>query len=151
MAKPVQELDKVIDTLNNLIETCRDGQNGFRQAADNLSNPQFKSFCLERSQERASFVNELQREVRTLGSDPEKEGSTAGAMHRAWIDLKSSLGGGDQAILSSCEQGEDSAVEQYKEALEDNLPINLRAVIERQYASVQQSHDRVKTMRDSFN
>ena len=150
MTKPVRQPEQVIDTLNNLIETCRDGQNGFLEAAENLENPQFKTFCNERSRERANYVTELQSEVRSLGGDPEQEGSTSAAIHRAWMDLKSSLGGGDKAILSSIESGEDSAVEQYQEALEENLPVNLRSIIERQYQEVRRSHDQVKVMRDSL-
>lgn len=150
MTRPVQQPEQVIDTLNNLIETCRDGQNGFLEAAKNLENPQFKTFCNERSRERANYVTELQSEVRSLGGDPEQEGSTSAAIHRAWIDLKSSLGGGDKAILSSIETGEDSAVEQYQETLEENLPVNLRSIIERQYQEVRRSHDQVKVMRDSL-
>jgi uncharacterized protein (TIGR02284 family) len=149
MAKAVTQTD-VISTLNNLIETCRDGQNGFREAAENLKGPELKSYCLEQSQKRAQFVGELQQEVRNLGGDPEKTGSTAAAMHRAWIDLKSALGGGDAAIMASCEQGEDSAVEQYEEALKLNLPVSVRNIIERQFQSVKQAHDRVKMMRDSL-
>jgi len=149
MAKAVQQSD-VISILNNLIETCRDGQNGFREAAEHLKSPEFKNFCLEQSQKRAQFVGELQQEVRNLGGNPEKTGSTTGAIRRAWMDLKSALGGGDHAILSSCEAGEDAAVKGYQEALANDLPTNIRSVIERQYNNIQQSHNRVKLMRDSF-
>ena len=43
---------------------------------------EFRSFCLEQSQLRAQFVGELQQEVRSLGGDPEKTGSAAGAVAR---------------------------------------------------------------------
>ena len=33
------ENEKIIATLNNLIETCKDGQKGFRAAADSVHNP----------------------------------------------------------------------------------------------------------------
>jgi uncharacterized protein (TIGR02284 family) len=142
--------DKVISTLNDLIETCRDGQNGFKEAADNVKSPDLKTFLDRTSMERAQFVGELQTQVRSLGGDPEKSGSTAAALHRAWIDIKGTFTGkDDQSILSECERGEDSAVEAYKDALKLGLPANILSTVERQFQSIKQVHDRVKQMRDS--
>lgn len=151
MAQTVRKPDDAIDILNNLIETCRDGQNGFADAAEHISNPEIRTFCLEQSRQRANFVGELQREVRALGGDPENTGSTAAAMHRAWIDLKSALGGGDHAILAACETGEDSAVEQYREALKSNLPASVESIVEQQYRSVQMAHNTVRNWRDQLD
>lgn len=143
--------DKIISCLNNLIETCRDGQNGFKEAAENVKSPELKTFFNQVSLERAQLVGELQQEVQRLGGDPENTGSTAGAIHRVWMDIKGSFTGrDDQSILNECERGEDSAVEAYNDALKDeNLPSNLRSTIERQLTSVRQVHDRVKSLRDS--
>ena len=141
---------KAVSTLNDLIETCRDGQNGFKEAAENVTSPDLKTFLNQIAMERAQFVNELQLEVRTLGGDPQKSGSATAAMHRGWIDIKGTLTGkDDHSILSECERGEDSAVEAYKDALKLDLPSNIRSTIERQFQSVKLVHDRVKQMRDS--
>ncbi|HMV46667.1 MAG TPA: PA2169 family four-helix-bundle protein [Blastocatellia bacterium] len=142
--------DQSVSTLNNLIETCRDGQNGFADAAEHIENPQIRTFCLEQSRMRAQFVGELQQEAAALGGDPENSGSAAAALHRTWIDLKSALGGGDHAILAACETGEDSAVKAYDNALKEALPVPVRAVVERQRQSVKQAHDRVKNLRDQL-
>ncbi|HEX8186060.1 MAG TPA: PA2169 family four-helix-bundle protein [Blastocatellia bacterium] len=143
--------NNVISTLNNLIETCRDGQNGFKEAAENVKSPDLKTFFNQIVLERSQFVGELQQEVLRLGGDPENTGSTAAALHRAWIDIKGSLTGrDDQSILNECERGEDSAVEAYSDTLKDeNLPSNLRSIVERQFQSIKKDHDRVKQMRDS--
>ena len=141
--------DKVISTLNDIIEICRDGQKGFKEAAENVKNPDLKSFFNECSTERAQFVTDLQLEVRRLGGDPQKTGSTAGALHRVWMDIKGTFTGkDDHAILSECERGEDSAVEAYREALKLNLP-TIQQLLERQFQSVRQTHDRIKQMRDA--
>ena len=34
-------------------------------------------------------------------------GSASGALHRAWADVKASLGGGDHTLLATAEEGED--------------------------------------------
>ena len=141
---------KAISTLNDLIETCRDGQNGFKEAAENVKSPDLKTFLNQITAERAQFVNQLQLEVRTLGGDPQKSGSATAAMHRAWIDIKGTLTGkDDHSILSECERGEDSVVEAYKDALKLDLPPNIRSTVERQFQGIKIVHDRVKQMRDS--
>lgn len=142
--------DDVISTLNGLIETNKDGQEGFKQAAEGVRNSEIKSAFYEYSQQRAQFAGELQTAVRELGGDPESAGSVTGSLHRGWINIKSAVTGqDDQAILNEAERGEDSAKNAYQSALEEELPANVRAIVERQAAAVQQAHDRVKAMRDS--
>ena len=142
--------DKVINILNDLIETCRDGQNGFLEAAENAQSPELKEYFNKASLERSQLVGELQQQVHGLGGDPENAGSTAGALHRTWVDIKGTLtGSDDQSILNECERGEDSAVEAYKDALKQDLPANIRSVVETQFGEVKQVHDRVKQMRDA--
>jgi len=142
--------DDVISMLNGLIETCRDGQEGFKEAAEGVKHSDLKTMFYEFSQQRAEFAGVLQGLVRSLGGDPETEGSFAGAVHRGWIDLKSAItGGDDQSILNECERGEDSAKNAYADALKHNLPADVSDVLRQQYQSVQAAHNRVKEFRDS--
>lgn len=145
-------IKSIASVLNSLIETCKDGQEGFRNAAENVRTADFKSLFSELSMQRQQFIGELQTLVRGLGEDTEKSGSVAGALHRGWIDLKSALTSGDEhAILAECERGEDSAVAEYRDALEhDELPANVRAVVRQQFMGVQAAHDRVRDLRDRF-
>ena len=139
--------DNAIPTLNNLIETCKDGEEGFRAAADGVKNSDLRTLFLTYSQQRAQFAAELQNEVRHLGGDPEDSGSVAASLHRGWINIKSAVTGEDEgAIISECERGEDSAVRNYQSALNEDLPANIRETVERQYAQVKEAHDRIRAL-----
>ena len=139
--------DDVISTLNNLIETCKDGQNGFQTAAEGVKNSELKTLFSTYSQQRAQFAGELQGEVRRLGGDPEKTGSVAATLHRGWINIKSAVTGEDEnAVISECERGEDSAVSNYKDALDADLPADVRSTLERQYTQVKEAHDRIRAL-----
>jgi uncharacterized protein (TIGR02284 family) len=143
---------EIISTINGLIETLKDGQQGFREASEAVQDTQLKSLFSEYSLQRAKFAGELQNEAITLGDHkPEDSSSAAGAMHRAWINLKSAITSKDeQAILSECERGEDSAVNEYKKAMEeDALSANVRQIISRQYLDVKMAHDHIKALRDA--
>jgi uncharacterized protein (TIGR02284 family) len=71
----------VVSTLNGLIETCKDGEEGFRTCAENVRNAELKVLFMERSQRCAKSAEELQSE-RRLGGDPETHGSVLGAWRR---------------------------------------------------------------------
>jgi uncharacterized protein (TIGR02284 family) len=142
---------EIISTVNSLIETLKDGQEGFRQAAEAVKDPELKSLFHEYSLERSQFAGELQNQLRDVGeSEPEDSSSVSGSMHRAWINFRSAVSGGDDhAILAECERGEDSAVSEYKKAMEADLSSPLRETVSRQYDKVKLAHDRVRNLRDS--
>lgn len=136
-------------TLNGLIETLKDGEQGFRTSADKLEDAalraQFHSFASQRN----SFASALQVEVSRIGGQPETTGSTVGSLHRGWIDLKSSVvGDTDHSILEEAERGEDSSVKAYRDALSKDLPEDIRSVINGQYKDVLATHNTVKALRD---
>jgi uncharacterized protein (TIGR02284 family) len=138
-----------ISVIEDLIETCRDGQKGYQDAASHTKRPDLKTFFNEQSLERARFAGELEAELIHLGKPDKKvSGSVGGTLRRAWIDTKVSLGGGDKTILESVEAGEDNAKESYQKAVTGDLPENIAQIVRRQAASVQRAHDRVKSLRD---
>jgi len=137
--------------LETLIETCRDGEKGYKDAAEHVKRPDLKAFFAEQSVERGRFARELEAELARLGKPGKKEsGSVAGAMHRAWIDTKANLGGGDHTILESVERGEDSAKEAYEKALNASLPSEVQMIVRRQAEGIRRAHDKVKSMRDTL-
>lgn len=142
--------DSTIDTLNDLIETSKDGEKGFAKSADETRNPELRALFSEGSARCARSARELQDLVRGLGGDPEKRGSAAGALHRGWVDVKAAMTGrDDKAILNECERGEDVAKARYANALREDLPPQVRMIVERQYDGVLKNHDRVKALRDA--
>src|SRR6516162_5770950 len=97
----------VVTVLNGLIETCKDGEEGYRTAARCVNNSDLKVLFTSYAEQRAHFAVELQAEVRRLGADPEKTGTLVGALHRGWTNLKSIVVGADEAaIVAECERGE---------------------------------------------
>jgi uncharacterized protein (TIGR02284 family) len=143
--------DDVIATLNDLIEVSKDGEEGFRTCAEAVKSPQLKTFFEQKGQRCALGAAQLQQKVRELGGDPERSGSTAGALHRFWINLRSTLAGMDEhAILDECERGEDAARRTYENALKKDLPADVRLLIEKQYREVKANHDSVHAMRNAL-
>ena len=140
--------DNVLATLNDLIETSRDGEEGFRTCADAVKSVQLKETFRQAASRGAQAGSELQAKVRSLGGDPERRGSVSGSLHRAWVDLKSRITGMDEtAILAECERGEEVAQRTYQDALSKDLPADVRSMVERQYHGVIQHQERVRQLR----
>lgn len=142
--------DDVVSALNTLIQTCKDGEDGFRTAAEGIDDSNLQRLFQSYSQQRAEFASELQREVRQLGGDPDTSGHLTASMHRGWLNVKAAVTGKDEgAIISECERGEDVAKKAYQEALEAPLPNDIRMVVERQYMEVKEAHDHVRSLERS--
>jgi len=143
----------ISSVLNSLIETCNDGQKGFSLAAENVKSAEFKSLFSELSMQRQQFAAELQHLVLDLGEEAETGGSFGGTLRLGWLALKAAItSGNENAILEECERGEDAAVAEYRDALDhDELPDRMRNVIRQQFVAVQESHDRVRVLRDRLN
>ena len=101
--------NNAISVVENLIETCRDGEKGYKDAASHAKRTDLKTFFTEQGAQRARFADELQLELsKTWETGKERIGTVGGAMHRAWIDTKVAVGGGDKTILESVEKGEEA-------------------------------------------
>lgn len=137
----------------DLIETLEDGHEGFTRAAERLEGDgrsdlaaQFSTFASQRSQ----FADELRAMAADYGDRIEESGSAAATLHRGWMAIKDALSGSNpDGVLDAAEQGEDHAVAEYQKALEEDLSPELRSTVERQYMTVTQTHDVVRSLRDS--
>ncbi len=139
-----------ISTLNGLIRTCKDGQEGFKIAAEAIEQSDLKTLFYEFSQQRSEFAGVLQQLVRSLGGDPENTGTVSAALHRGWMDIKVLVTGNDaEAILDECERGEDHARDAYTQALQTVLPANIRDIVSQQSQGVLVAHNRVKALRNA--
>lgn len=141
----------VADVLNDLLESCRDGEYGFRTSAENADAADLKALFMRHSSECAAAARELEAEIRGLGREPASGGTVAGALHRGWVSVKTALTSqDDKAVLEECERGEDAAVARYRKALKQPLPPAIRAVVERQAQGAQRNHDEVRDLRNRY-
>ena len=137
----------------SLIQTLEDGKEGFAKGAEKLAgdgSAELAETFRTLSTQRAQFSAELEALAADYGDDIDESGTVAGALHRGWMTLKDALTGNDpRAVLDVAAQGEDHAVKEFKKALDGDLSADLRSVVARQAAEVQEAHDRVRALRDA--
>ncbi|MFC3835498.1 MULTISPECIES: PA2169 family four-helix-bundle protein [Deinococcus] len=141
--------DQVQDRLNKLLGTLRDGEKGFADAAEHATDPQLKSLFTERSGQRATLATEIEQHVTRLGDTPREGGSVGAALHRTWLNVRDAVTGRDDyAVVAEAERGEDVAIQNYQDVLDDaELPADVRSVVEAQYAKVKASHDQIRDLK----
>ena len=145
------DMDEIRSTLNDLIETCKDGQKGFLSSAEKLKDTEIRSLFLKLSRERAQFAGELQAEVTRIGGEPSTSGTTGGSIHRGWMGLQAALSSSseqDHTILTEAERGEDGAATSYREALNKDLPSDLHKIVRQQYEQIEQARNLIRELRD---
>ncbi len=144
------ETKDVTSILNELIETCKDGDNGFKSAAEKAKEPSLKAMFLKYSAQRAGYVQELTAAVSALGDKPAESGHVAATVHRGWMGLKEALSsGGDTALINEAEAGEDVAMKAYKTAVAASLPSTVMTLVQKQFAGVQEAHGVMRDLKHS--
>ena len=141
--------DSTISRLNTLIDTCKDGEYGFKTCAEHVKSADLKSVFGSRAEECRSGATELQAVVTRLGGSADTGSSVSGTLHRGWVSVVGTLTGySDQAMLDECERGEDAALERYRDALKEPLPSEVMALVQKQYEGVKRNHDQIRTLRN---
>lgn len=151
--------EKSIDVLNDLVKTNNDRIEGYEKAIDLLSEDEdlpedytgLKSLFENYRDQSLQFNATLKPLVAQLGGAPAEEASTTGKIFRLWMDIKASLPGSNrQAILNSCERGEDEFIKAYKKAINhpELLDPEIVNIISSQIDTQLEAHDRIKALRD---
>jgi uncharacterized protein (TIGR02284 family) len=143
--------DQVVKKLNYLLGTLKDGEKGYREAADEVESERFKTMFNQNAQQRAKLAAELEQEIRRLGGDPKDGGSAGAALHRAWMNVRDAVTGKDDyAIVAEVERGEDVAIENYQDVLNEDLPGDIKSIVITQYETVKATHDSMRDLKHAM-
>jgi len=143
-------LPEVKETIRLVMQSLTDSEEGFQNLVDRAIDPRLRRYFLEESSMRAQFRSELEAVLLQEGIDDGNVGRTvADALHRAWGELKSAIGGNDHTLLVVAEQGEDQLMEAYRRAFEKDLPFSIQQLLATQIGHVVASHDYIRAARES--
>ena len=148
MAENLRDFSAAVD---KLISVNRDAEQGFRASADAIPDVAMKRMFVELSEERGKFAKEIQEAVRAIGFEPTNPLGTAGTLHGVWIAIKGAiLENKAYSVLKEAEHGEDLSLDVYRQAQSFILQPELRVIVDRHLATIQQSHDKIRDIRDEM-
>lgn len=138
-----------IKTLNSLIETTLDSADGYAEAAKDAKSEQLISLFTKRAAERRLSASALQQCVRTLGGEPEDDGTVLASAHRMFLSLRASIASNDNtAVVDEVERGEDHIKAKFEDAMKDKeVSPGIMSAIAEVYASVRSGHDQMRDIK----
>ena len=140
--------DDAVKVLNDLLETCYDGLEGFRSAVSRVEGSQAIALFQSRVQRIDEGAAELYTAIRRLGGQPAERGHRQAVLHRGWMHLvHAAAPHGDAAILAEVERGEEEAVRRYQHASRKSLPPDLHDLVEDQLRGTEENLERVRELR----
>jgi uncharacterized protein (TIGR02284 family) len=144
--------ETVITILRELMEISKDGEQGYKDASDDIKDKDMSIILFEFSVQRGEFVNKLRETIQKLGGATEFSGSVLGILHRRWMDVKFAVAGSDPSlVLTECLRGDRAALNKYEIQLDRVLPDNVRAVILNQYEIVKFNFDSITKLLEKHN
>lgn len=145
--------DNLVEVFNDLVRINNDRIEGYERAVKEAKDidVDLRAIFTRMAEESKQYAAELTQEIVRLGGEPATGTTASGKIYRVWMDVKATFTGKDrQAILESCEFGEDAAQKAYKLALESDaeMTADQRQLITNQKSSLKTSHDVIKKYRD---
>lgn len=138
--------------LEDLIKINNDRIAGYEKALKDLKpeDSDLRILFLKAIDQSRLYRTALGTELQTLGSSIPTGTSGSGSIHRAWLELKATFTGhGREAILASCEFGEDAIRKSYESALSsEHLPEYLSTIVLAEKGELKLVHDEIKALRD---
>lgn len=134
------DIKKIENRIKELIEKNEDSVRGFEKGAENAKETSTKEYFQRRAAQRKLFVKTLHKATPALKTgSTEIGGSTKGAAHRTWMDLKAILSNdNDEAMLEEAVRGDKSAIAEYNDILgETMVPYRIREIIKEQRDEIQ--------------
>lgn len=143
---------KQISALNTIITTLYDGENGFKEAAEEVDNVSLAGRFRTLSQQRYDFGHAIKPFIKQMGGEVDKGGSITASLHRALIDLKTAVSGNDEAaVLGECIRGEESALKTYQDVIIDEaLPVGARDVLRSQLDAITSSLAEMRRLNEAY-
>ncbi|WP_159996026.1 PA2169 family four-helix-bundle protein [Roseomonas sp. 18066] len=135
--------------LRHLSAYLHDSHIGYDQGRRLTSDRFLRIEFAELAEKRERMAQEVDGLLRQKGEAPRKGGSTLGAAHRVFLDLKGSLfGQGRARVLREVVRGEGALEDAFDEALDAELPTEARQLLQRQHRQVRATRDRYAAMLD---
>jgi uncharacterized protein (TIGR02284 family) len=145
--------ERAVEVLNDLVRINNDRITGYEKALNKTDEKDvdLRNMFDRMAQESRSYTKELTDQIQRLGGEPASGTTASGKIYRVWMGVKSGLSAsGRKSVLEECEFGEDAAQKAYEKALdaENDLPPDVRRIVQEEKNSLRSSHDTIKSYRD---
>jgi len=142
----------LVTMLNGLIHVCREGHDGYMQAADGITSSAYKTMFAEYAHQRGRFASQLANVVVDYGGEPDDDGHAMKLFSHGWVGIEPAIMGGDYgAIFAECESSDAAAKNAYERVLEKALPKNIAVIVNQQYGQIVEAYGRIHNLLEAYH
>ncbi|MCH8568992.1 MAG: PA2169 family four-helix-bundle protein [Balneolales bacterium] len=149
-----KQTEQCIKVLNDLVVINNDRIEGYETAGKNTNEAELRTMFTKFAKTSHNCHQDLVIEITKLGGKPEEGTKISGKFFRAWMDVKSALTGKDrEAILNSCEQGEEKAIETYKDTLSKeskHLSLDQQRMVQKHFGLIKADQSEIRLMQKAL-
>lgn len=139
--------NEIISGVDHLIEICNERKEGYKKAAENVKDFNLKTLFEKYAQQSFMFSQEL---LHFTDKNTAKDVGTrfVADSWRVWMDIKAALTSkSESAILEACVTGEDAAIRNYQDVIEDKeLPQNIKSIVQKQLNEIRSARIAIKEL-----
>lgn len=140
-------LKQKVHALNHLIQICKAGEYGFRQAADELATKEHRTLALSTAFKRHEFATALEDKVARLGVTPPDHATVQAGIHRFWMNVRHAINQrNDQVVLDECRRGDESALKAYQDVFEAKSLPEMEEMLRAQFMNIIETRDKLFSM-----
>ena len=137
--------------LHALTRANLDSARGFEEAARLIEHSVLRGVFEQAARERRAAVETLTSVLHLNAEEAPVAGSLLARLHRAWMDLRAAVNGGDAyVILIELERETMALRSMYEDTLRDTAGSPLNPLLLQHYARIKRDDDDLRALRDSF-
>jgi hypothetical protein len=129
--------NETVSTINRLIQSCQEAQNGFILASKAALDTDLKRLFSIYAHQRTRFADELR------GHAPDAEVPSSDTRQSDWPMTARNT---DCELLEYCVQADLQTLELYREAMKNGIPSKAAFVISAQFSLMQKVHERMNSL-----
>lgn len=143
---------KLAHLLNELMEKNYDAEKSYKSVMDDIEDPKLKEFFSHQAQHHYNNNQELRSVIRSFGEEPAERSSIEGDVMRSWMNLKTTFSGNkERTILEGLRKGEEEALDEYRELLEEeDLTDSVKVLVLKQQETIQGILEELKAWETTF-
>jgi len=147
--QPTNSTTSLSVALEELAAYINDSKLGYNKAAADAVSPDHQTVYRQLTEQRTSFLDELNGLIRRHGGQTEKSRVIQDELYRQWIDTQANpIGGDDETLVLASLKGEEWTLKAYDQVLgSQELPSSEQQLLVSQKEEIQAAQTQLQGMR----
>ncbi|MEC9291724.1 MAG: PA2169 family four-helix-bundle protein [Pseudomonadota bacterium] len=136
--------------LNELVKICNDGKDFYRKGAEDVNNPELKNLFTIMANAREKAIDDMEPFIDGRGYEVEENGTVSGTLRQGYASMQKLFRDDEKVLIEQLEEVEDKTLEAFEDAMHDDVPPNINAVIASNFTTFKETHQTMRNLKQSL-